>query len=351
MSERKARNVNLDLIRAMAAFLVLSVHFFLNNGYYETAMSGGRMLVMSVMRMAFMTCVPLFMLLTGYLCRHKALTARYYLGLARILLTYGLCGLVCLGVRLWCGEEMGLRQIVRSLLDFSAAPYAWYVEMYIGLFLLIPFLNVLWKALEGRGARKALVVTLLAMTTLPALTNFRFVILPDWWTATIYPLAYYFLGAYFAEYRPRLPWLWGVLGLTGAAALGGAWVYLTNVGGLFRWTAMVDWYGPTVVLSSCLLFLLLLRLPADRFPGWLRWLTAKLSQLSLAIYLLSWCFDSAFYPILTQRVPEMVLRLPWYFVIVPAVYVCSALTAQVVEWLRQAITWCINKVFPQARLK
>lgn len=345
------RDARLDLIRALAAFMVVSVHFFLNNGYYQTAMAGERMLVMSVMRMAFMTCVPLFMLLTGYLCRHKALTSRYYLGLVHILLTYVLCGLVCSGVRLWRGEEVGFKRLIKSLLDYSAAPYAWYVEMYIGLFLLIPFLNVLWKALKERGARKALIVTLLALTTLPVLTNFRFAILPDWWAEVVYPLAYYFLGAYFAEYQPKLPWLWGLAGLAGSAVLGGVWVYLTNAGGAFRWTTMVGWYGPTVVLSSCLLFLLLLRVPADRAPGWVKWLLAKLSQLSLAIYLLSWCFDTAFYPILAQKAPAVTDRLPWYFVIVPAVYLSSAIVAQLVEWLRRGMTWCINKVCPKADLR
>lgn len=345
------RDPRLDLIRALAAFLVVSVHFFLNSGYYATPMEGKGMLAMSMMRMLCMTCVPLFMLLTGYLCCHKTLTGRYYLGLVHILLTYGLCALVCLNVRLSRGEAMSLGQRVRAVLDFTAAPYAWYVEMYVGLFLLIPFLNALWKGLEGRGARKALIATLLALTTLPALTNFRWALLPDWWAGVVYPLAYYFLGAYFAEYSPKLSWPRGLLALAGAVCLGGVWAYATNAGGVFQWAAMTDWYGPTVVLSACLVFLLLLRLPADRFPGWVRWLLAKLSQLSLAVYLLSWCFDTLFYPILLERVPYLVRRLPWCLVMVPAVYACSAACAQLVEWARRGITWCINKVCPKADLR
>ena len=31
--ERGGKDLNLDLMRALAAFLVLSVHFFLNNGF------------------------------------------------------------------------------------------------------------------------------------------------------------------------------------------------------------------------------------------------------------------------------------------------------------------------------
>lgn len=350
MTERRERDTNLDLIRALAAFLVLSVHFFLNNGFFQEPVVGRTMLMACMVRMAFMTCVPLFMLLTGYLCRHKVLTGRYYLGLVRIVLTYVLCGLVCQGVRLARGEALSLAQRVKGLLDFSATPYGWYVEMYIGLFLLIPFLNVLWKALEGRGARKALVVTLLALTTLPAMTNFSVAVLPDWWV-NVYPLTYYFLGAYFAEYPVKLSWPLGLLGLAGAVALGGVGAYLCAGGEVLGWSATLDWYGPTVVLSACLLFLLLRRVPVNGGPGWLKWLLKKGSELSLAIYLLSWCFDTAFYPVLTRQVPTLAQRLPWYFVIVPAVYLCSALAAQAVEWARMAVTWCIDKAFPKARLR
>lgn len=344
------RDTRLDLIRALAAFLVVSVHFFLNCGFFETPLVGGRMLVMAMVRMAFMTCVPLFLLLTGYLCRRKALSARYYLGLVRVLLTYALCAIVCLGVRGARGEVLDLGHRVRALLDFSAAPYGWYVEMYIGLFLLIPFLNILWQGLESRGRRKALVGVLLTLTTLPALTNFRWALLPDWWV-NVYPLTYYFLGAYFAEYEPKPSWTWALPALAALSAAGGGGMYAFSGGAPAGWNPALDWYGPTVALSSCLLFLLLLQVPADRFPHWVKGLLAKLSALSLAIYLLSWCFDTAFYPILAQRVSAVTDRLPWYFVMVPAVYLSSALAAQLIEWTRRGLTWCINKLCPRAKLR
>ena len=89
----------------------------------------------------------------------------------------------------------------------------------------------------------------------------------------------------------------------------------------------------------------------DRLPRWVKWLIAKGSELSLAIYLVSWCYDQLFYPMLAERVPNMPDRMWYYIVIVPAVYLCSALTAQVVEWGRKGLTWCLNRVFPRLGLK
>lgn len=50
----KKRNINLDIIRSIAVFSVLSVHFFLNNGFYTEIIKGKRMFVMFTMRTAFM---------------------------------------------------------------------------------------------------------------------------------------------------------------------------------------------------------------------------------------------------------------------------------------------------------
>lgn len=70
----KKRNINLDIIRSIAVFSVLSVHFFLNNGFYTEIIKGKRMFVMFTMRTAFMICVPLFAILTGYLMNKKILS-------------------------------------------------------------------------------------------------------------------------------------------------------------------------------------------------------------------------------------------------------------------------------------
>ena len=68
------RSSALDITRIVALFTVISVHFFLNNGFYSEPMFGKRMLVMTVMRSAFMICVPLFIMLTGYLMSRKSLS-------------------------------------------------------------------------------------------------------------------------------------------------------------------------------------------------------------------------------------------------------------------------------------
>lgn len=48
----ESRNSALDITRIAALFSVISVHFFLNNGFYQQPMLGGRMCLMTIMRTA-----------------------------------------------------------------------------------------------------------------------------------------------------------------------------------------------------------------------------------------------------------------------------------------------------------
>lgn len=352
----RARDLNLDLIRALAGLLVVAVHFVMMIEFYYQPMIGGRMLFTAIARMGFMTCVPLFLLLTGYLCGSKELSGRYYLGLYRVLLTYALCSVVSLLFRWrWLGEEMTLRHGLKLTLNYTGAANGWYIEMYIGLFLLIPFLNAMWRGLTTKRARLALVVTMLALTTLPTLTNLQlsgtqYQILPAWWRG-IFPLTYYVLGLWLRTEELRVDPRWALPALLASVAAGGVGAYALSGGGAFTSEEITGWAGPTVVLSACLLFLLLRQLPLGKTPGWLAALIRKGSELSLGIYLVSWCFDNAYYPKLWAAQPVFAKRLPWFFVMVPAVYLSSAVVAQAVEWARKGVTWCVNRAFPKLKLK
>ena len=154
------RDIGLDLTRILAFLAVPSVHFFLNSTYYDTAIVGPRMALMTVMRTAFMVCVPLYMLLSGYLSagKHIPLTRSsllgYYKKLLPIFLTYALStGVILLYRVLWLGEEQTIRSAVKNLLGFQQ--YSWYMNMYFGLLLLTPFLNALWQSLATPAARRA----------------------------------------------------------------------------------------------------------------------------------------------------------------------------------------------------
>ena len=85
----------------------------------------------------------LFLIITGYLMCGKKLSAKYFYGIVHTIIMYIIISLFCILNRHIMGQEVSLKDGIKGILDYTAAPYAWYVEMYIGLFVMIPFLNIL----------------------------------------------------------------------------------------------------------------------------------------------------------------------------------------------------------------
>lgn len=149
------RNPAMDFIRCFAFFSVVSVHFLLNNGFYSQELIGKRMYLMTCMRHFFMVCVPLFLMLTGYLMRKKTLSKEYYLKGSKTISIYILACLVWyLFYTIIQGKTISALQWCANVLRFNAGRYAWYIEMYLGLFLLIPFLNILYNNIEEKSGNK-----------------------------------------------------------------------------------------------------------------------------------------------------------------------------------------------------
>ena len=335
-TSKKRRDFGLDVVRAAAGTLTLSVHFFLNNGFYEAPVAGIAMLAACMVRMLCMTCVPLFLLLTGYTCIGRRWSRGYYRKLLPILLVYALSGAACVGFRvLWLGERFSLREVARMFTTYTAAPYGWYIEMYVGLFLLSPFFNAAWHALDRR-AQKALTLSLIGLTALPSLVNQLGALLPAWWMG-IYPLTYYAVGAWLREHPFTLRRWQLLLGWLGLAAVAGAKGCLTARGGAYAWMPEDQWGSLVLTLEAACLFSCLVRVREDGLPAPARWCVERVAKLALPMYLVSYIADQIVYPVLAQAVPEAHRRLFAMPVVVPVVVLCSLLLAQPIDWAAGAL--------------
>lgn len=324
------RDLRLDTVRTAAIFFVICVHFYDSSGFPGETMGGAADWLLLCLWLVTHSCVPLFLLLTGWLCSRKTLSRAYYFGLVRILGMYVLCSLACLLFRaFWLHEQMSARYVFGSLVNFYACGYAWYVMLYFGLFLMIPFLNLIWKGLPGRNARRVLLATAFALSILPSLLN-QFVQLYSIWWTRLYPLCYYFLGAYLREYLPEMKKKHVPLWLAAAVMVFAAFdlFYYRN-----RAQAMIGvaYENYQVFAVSILLFMTLLALPQPAGAG-ARFLTA-VSRLSYGMYMLSWIPDNVIYPRLIARFPETCARCVWMLPCAAAVFFASLLLSSAVQFL------------------
>lgn len=341
--KKTLRNTALDIVRITALLSVVSVHFFRNSGYYSQIVIGNRMYVMTLMRTFFMVCVPLFLVLTGYLMNKKVLSKKYYCGLIKTLGIYVLASIACIIFKyLVLNAEISVMSIIGGILDFSADDYSWYVEMYIGLFLLIPFLNIIYNNLESKGHKMILVVTFLLLTAVPGILNIYNKLFPDWWE-TIYPITYYFIGCYLNEYAVRIKKTVNILLIAVATFLFGTYYFYHSYGGEFaggeRWGSL-----PNVILTV-LVFILLSNLRMDRVKNQYKRGLACISNVCFGAYLVSYIFDEIFYRKLNMEIEYMPQKLDYFFIIVSLVFICSLALAMVIDVLYIFLTRIIQAIW------
>ena len=331
MTEKK-RDLNLDLIRSLALVLVLGMHYYDNSGFYTISLHGGGDFIMALGRMLCTACVPLFLLLSGWLCSCKRLSRRYYLGMLRILEVYFISTLACiLFEALYLHNFMSLRDMAGGLINFEINGYAWYVLLYGGLFLMMPFLNMMYAGCSNKNQKLILIFSFFALSILPSLLNSFAHIYSLWW-AKLYPICYYFTGAFLREHLGRKKP--GHLALAFVLVLAGFCLFNQFY---FHGEAQnyegIHYEHYQVYTLSVLLFMLLYSLDLSRLPGRLSRLINRISELSFAAYLMSWISDGIIYREFVPHFPIPQDRFPWIFPLVLLGLLSSLLMAQLVHWI------------------
>lgn len=261
--ELTKRKTGLDMVKTLAVILVVSIHAIGQTHILAMDMAGIRAFIVVMFRYTAMACVPLFLLTTGYLQSHKTLDMGFYRGLLPVLASYGFIALISMLYNLlYAGTETNVLSGILHILNFTANNYAWYVEMFIGLFLLIPFLNLMYHAPDTLRKRGTLVAILLALTVAPTVLTvlhskvYASDILPDFWTM-LYPITYYMIGAYLRERAFRAPKLLCLAVALLAAAIPAAVVFVYSAGGEYIEFVMSGFNGFATCVVAVALFLLL----------------------------------------------------------------------------------------------
>ena len=195
------RQPGLDLIRCMAFLFVLIFHSFLYNGFYYEPQTGVLMWLTNSVRWLSVSCIGLFLMLTGYLRKDRTDAASCLRSLGGVLNGYLVASVISIPVRHFLhGDQRSLAEWVSALLQFRGVYYGWYVEMYVGLILMSPFVNLALERSCEVGKLPHLLLAMVFLTALPGATPLD--IAPDHWR-TLYPVVYYLLGAAIRLYQPQ----------------------------------------------------------------------------------------------------------------------------------------------------
>jgi len=297
----KKREVGLDIIRSFAILFVICVHFFLNTKFYETPITGMNMYFQVLMHALFMSCIPLFIMLTGYVNTKVDVSLKYFKKIIPVLFVYVFYSIVSIVYRTVVMHEVkSVTEWIIQVLTFRADAYSWYINMYFGLFLMSPFLNIIFNNLKNKRERQYLLAVFLLITSVPQFLNGRFSSLsnfPNYWVE-FYPVAYYFVGCYIREYKPKLKRSYAAILLV-LTLLFEAFceVYIVK-GSIF--INYMGTFGSLIRLVQAI-FIFLVFYQVDVKNSILKTSFTFISMLSLDIYLASYITDKIVYDFVTKH--------------------------------------------------
>lgn len=353
------RDINLDVLRCLSLFFVLAVHFLTHCGIYDAGYTGVTAFLSDTLRNFYAPALGIFIMLNGFLQFRRKLSSNYYLGILRLYEMYLVCSVAHILYNVfYLGTDMSIKDMLSTLLNFTAGDYSWYILLYNGLFLLIPFLNLSYNAIEHRGQKRVLILSLFFISALPFSFLNAFISTTAYWWQRIWPLLFYFMGAYFGEYRPRLSAK--KAGLLYFAVLMVFSVYnfaLYNPNSpLFGISTRSFQYAHEslqIAVMAPLLFLWIINIDMSACPAVIEKTLAVISKYTYGIFLFSSLTDSFIYLWLCRFVPDVGVRYLLFPIAVPISYVGATFMAFLADKLvnlmdkliRPAAKWLIDTLY------
>ena len=329
------REYGVDLFRIMGLFFVNTLHACLYNGFYYEAQEGGAMLFFNSVRWLLFGCNAMFMLMTGYLKSGSPWKKGYYKSLLVVVVGYVLTCVISYPIRyFWLEQKDSLEVWVNRFFTFSN--YAWYAEMYIGLFILSPILNMAVNSIQDNRKLWMLVLSMVFITSLPAETRVQgpdgaYALIPDYWSG-LYPVTLYLIGAAIRKTKPKVP-AWVGLTIAVFTAVGLGYATLTTATKGFYSGYGQGYGGFWVMIMVTGLFLSIYQLQINPRVGKV---LAFISGGAFEGYILSYVLDIRYYKDFAQWHDPQYYWLLFLCVTLP-IFLASLTAGNLVHALSKAI--------------
>lgn len=318
------RNFGLDVVRTIAVIFVPTIHFFGLSGYYNTQFSGKTIIFASMLRWLSVCAVPIFMLLTGYFKINKSISKNHYMSIFPVLYTHIFISAIRIIIDYQVHNiDVNLDYILNKMLYFE---YGWYVKLYIGMLLLIPFFNIMYKNCDNRENKEILIMTFILLTSIGDLV---FDIIPKSWLI-LYVFMYYLIGAYLREYQVKINKFVNLIFIFFVLSLTTISVYIKCNNEIFDWNFIgydnnSGYSSIPVIIISFLIMVLCMDLKCNNKV--ICGLFKSISVVSLEMYLFSQMFDGLIYKQFVGY--DFIDYFNKFIIIVPTVLVLSYLSAYI----------------------
>ncbi|WP_371926462.1 acyltransferase family protein [Sebaldella sp. S0638] len=281
----KVRNLGIDLIKIFAITFVLGIHFLNVNHFLETPFNNFPIFFQGFLRNLFILCVPLFIMSTGYLQNQKSISNRFYKKISSFILTY--CLYVTLFIiykTLFLNIPMNFFEVISFYFIFPGI--FWFFGMFIGLYLIIPFLNIIINSVTKKQFFLLIFILIFATCLQTIFESFK--IGQTFWY-NIFPICYYCLGAFINKYKPNIKRI-HLISLLIFSLIFTTFIDILISGGNIFFGISSNYSSIFTIINSVLFFLSFYNLKRKSFA-----MTSFISSITLNIYLSTAIADNITY--------------------------------------------------------
>ena len=335
---KKERLVGPDILRTIAIGLVMLTHLINYNSNYflHTDIRSPTWTVTVFIRFTVILCVPIFLLLTGYFLSTRKPDRKHFTSIITVMVSWFILSVIT-NIAEWylfAPTAISIPRAILNIFSFSYG-YTWYVEMYLCLFLVLPYINIALDNMSRR-AHLGLIAVVGALTLLPAFGK-SFIVTGIWFNGFpeqfegAYCIAYYLTGAYISRYKPKPSPVLCILVFLGTVGLETALSYYYSATE-YAWWLFLEYSAITHAVAATALFLLLYRV--KKLPRPIGAVVKEISVCSFEMYLISYFTDKVFYywGNMTVQIPGLEWLTSHALVITLACnFVCAYLLARVLR--------------------
>ncbi len=194
-SIKKMKQSNYELMRIVSMCFIIFWHIIVHNIPVSVIPSGTVRIALTTVLFFVVVHVNSFVMVTGYFSLNKKSTWKKALSLLGVVWFYKV--VIILGLVLTSSIEISNVSFFRELLPFDFGNY-WFLNVYLVLLLLIPFLNIAISNMDEKKHKKILILMFLLFSIIPCITDQQ-TISNNGYTLLQFVFIY-FIGAYLKKY-------------------------------------------------------------------------------------------------------------------------------------------------------
>lgn len=192
---QKLRNSNIELLRIISMFLIVLSHYTVHNGVHNFELPLGLNRFLLEFSCLGNIGVIIFIIITGYF----SINSKHPFKLKRaVLLVLQVLFYSVLFYCLFCllGQtQFSLMGFIKNCLPITFRMY-WFVSVYLLLYILAPYINILLNNLSRKQYFRLIVLMLVLFSILPILTT-----QPFYGNELVQFVMFYMIGGYLGKYK------------------------------------------------------------------------------------------------------------------------------------------------------